>query len=86
METCPTFYGVEDSDLKELAEAVQILQTGGQKEWSDDNLISVFDELTGTGNKPENNQMPSKSLVHMYTLCLHHKNLDIIGSWNYWDM
>ena len=65
METCPTFYGVEDSDLKELAEAVQILQTGGQKEWSDDNLISVFDELTGTGNKPENTQMPSNSLVHI---------------------
>ena len=68
METCPTFYGVEDSDLKELGEAVQILQTGGQKEWSDDNLISVFDELTGTGNKPENNQMSSKSLVHI--LCV----------------
>ena len=46
METSPTFYGVDDPDLEELAEALQVL-LNCQKEWSDNNLITVFDELTG---------------------------------------
>ena len=46
MSTCPTFYGVEDIALKEVAENLQILHKFAD-EWTDDDLISVFDELIG---------------------------------------
>ena len=48
MESCPTFFGVEDVELKELAEALKILHVyGDTKDWNEDDFISVFEELTG---------------------------------------
>ena len=48
METCPTFFGVEDASLTELAEALKILHVYcGNKDWNTDDFVSVFEELTG---------------------------------------
>ena len=48
MENCPTFFGVEDAELEELADALKILHVYcDNKDWNDDDFISVFEELTG---------------------------------------
>ena len=48
MESCPTYFGVEDAELKELADALKILHVYcDNKEWNEDDFISVFEELTG---------------------------------------
>ena len=48
VESCPTFFGVEDAELKELADALKILHVYcDNKDWSEDDFISVFEELTG---------------------------------------
>lgn len=46
MTTCPTFYGVEDVALREVAENLQVLHQFADG-WTDDDLISVFDEMIG---------------------------------------
>ncbi|XP_068674626.1 F-box only protein 47-like [Montipora foliosa] len=48
VEICPTFFGVEDAELQELATALKILHFHcGNKEWNQDDFLSVFEELTG---------------------------------------
>ena len=48
VESCPTYFGVEDAQLKELAEALKILHVYcDTKDWNEDDFISVFEELTG---------------------------------------
>ena len=48
VESCPTYFGVEDVELKELADALKILHVYcDTKDWNEDDFISVFEELTG---------------------------------------
>ena len=48
MESCPTYLGVEDAELKELADALKVLHVySDNKDWNGDDFISVFEELTG---------------------------------------
>lgn len=48
VESCPTYFGVEDAELKELADALKILHVYcDNKDWNEDDFISVFEELTG---------------------------------------
>ena len=48
MESSPTYFGVEDVELKELADALKILHVYcDTKDWNEDDFISVFEELTG---------------------------------------
>lgn len=47
MESCPTYFGVEDAELRELADALKILHVYcDTKDWNEDDFISVFEELT----------------------------------------
>lgn len=48
VEICPTFFGVEDAELEELATALKILHFHcDNKDWNLDDFLSVFEELTG---------------------------------------
>lgn len=48
VESCPTYLGVEDAELKELADALKVLHVySDNKDWNVDDFISVFEELTG---------------------------------------
>ena len=48
MESCPTYLGVEDSEFKDLADALKVLHVyNDNKDWNGDDFISVFEELTG---------------------------------------
>ena len=48
VESSPTYFGVEDVELKELADALKILHVYcDTKDWNEDDFISVFEELTG---------------------------------------
>ncbi|XP_078349063.1 F-box only protein 47-like [Oculina patagonica] len=47
VESCPTYFGVEDAELRELADALKILHVYcDTKDWNEDDFISVFEELT----------------------------------------
>ena len=48
VESCPTYLGVEDAELKELADTIKVLHDYcDSKDWNEDDFISVFEELTG---------------------------------------
>ncbi|XP_031572953.1 F-box only protein 47-like [Actinia tenebrosa] len=46
MSTCPTFYGVDDIEIRDLAEALTLLHKECEKTWNDDDIISVIEELS----------------------------------------
>lgn len=48
MSTCPTFYGVDDAEIRELADALVLLYTECKKTWNEDGVISIIEELSGT--------------------------------------
>ena len=49
VESCPTYFGVEDAELRELADALKILHVYcDTKDWNEDDFISVFEEITST--------------------------------------
>ncbi|XP_001627407.2 F-box only protein 47 [Nematostella vectensis] len=75
MTTCPTFYGVEDAVLRELSEALEILDTEHSSKWNEDDLVSVIEELTA---------IPSdwclENIAKMLKLCGDSISFAVLGS------
>ncbi|KAK3700884.1 hypothetical protein QZH41_012700, partial [Actinostola sp. cb2023] len=75
MSTCPTFYGVEDVEVRELADSVVLLYTECKKHWNEDGIISIIEELSAIAN-----DWCLENIAKLLVLCGEHVTYAVLGS------